>query len=199
MDNPRRQPAKRKRQLAWAAYLALTDAAHWLEAQLRTPLDVFGLSREEFRLMVLLHRDGRIKLSEAEAKLGRSRESMYATIQRAEDLGWVRRGATHLPAAEVPPRRAAKESRDQPRLGRRVGTIELTPEGERLIGKVLPRQEGMLRALMGSLDSREMKRLIRSCQKITEVDDLAKVRFAAALIRAGKGLYQEEQGGESED
>jgi hypothetical protein len=70
MDNPRRQPAKTKRRLAWAAYLALTDAARWLEAQLRTPLDVFGLSREEFRLMVLLHRDGPLKLSEAEAKLG---------------------------------------------------------------------------------------------------------------------------------
>jgi DNA-binding MarR family transcriptional regulator len=199
MDNPRRQPSKRKRQLAWTAYLALTDAAHWLEAQLRTPLDVFGLSREEFRLMVLLHREGGLKLSEAEVKLGRSRESMFATIQRAEDFGWVRRGATHLPLAKSTASRVAKAPQGNPRAGRRVGTVELTSEGERLIGNVLPRQQGMLRALLAGLDSREMKTLIRTCEKITREDDFTKMRFAAALIRAGKGLYQEEQGGESED
>lgn len=186
MDTPRRQPPKKKQRLAWTAYLELTEATHWLEAKLRAPLDVFGVSREEFRLMVLLHRDGRLKLSEAEAKLARSRESMFVTIQRAEEFGWVRRGATHLPLAKVRASRTRKELRDKPRIGRRVVTIEMTPEGERLIGKVLPRQEGMLRALMGSLDTRELRTLIRACQKIRQEDEFTKVRFAAALIRAGQ-------------
>ncbi len=185
MHNPRREPPKKKQRLAWAAYLELTDAARWIEAKLRAPLDVFGISREEFRLMVTLHRDGRLKLSEAEEKLGRRRESLYETILRAEELGWVRKGAAHLPLAETT--RARKDLREKPRLGRQVGTIELTPQGERLIAKMLPKQEGVLRALMGGLDSREMKSLIRICEKLRREDVFADVRFAAALVRAGEG------------
>jgi DNA-binding MarR family transcriptional regulator len=195
----RRQPAKKKLRLAWTAYLELTEAAHWIEAQLRTPLDVFGISREEFRLMVTLHRDGRLKLSESEAKLGRSRGSLYVTIQRAVDFGWVRRGSAYLPAAELRASRLPKDRRGKPRLGRQVGTIELTPEAEKLVGKVLPKQEGMLRALMGRLDSREMRTLIRVCKKLRREDALTNVRFAAALIRAGEGFDQGKQSGESED
>ncbi|MGH9739323.1 MAG: MarR family winged helix-turn-helix transcriptional regulator [Candidatus Acidiferrales bacterium] len=198
MKSLRRQPPKKKQRLAWAAYLELTDAAHWIEAKLRVPLDVFGLSREEFRLMVLLHRNGQLKLSEAEAKLGRTRESMFVTIQRAEEFGWVRRGITHLPAAEVRASRLPTERRDKPRLGRQVGTVELTPQGETLIGKVLPKQEGILRALMGELDSREMESLIRICGKIRREDDATKIRYAAELSRASGRFDGEEQGGEPE-
>ncbi len=195
MHNPRREPPKKKQRLAWAAYMELTDAARWIEAKLRAPLDVFGISREEFRLMVTLHRDGRLKLSEAEEKLGRRRESLYETILRAEERGWVRKGAAHLPLAETT--RARKDPREKPRLGRQVGTIELTPQGERLIAKMLPKQEGVLRALMGGLDSREMKSLIRICEKLRREDVFADVRFAAALIRAGEG--DTEGKSESED
>ncbi|MGH9718081.1 MAG: MarR family winged helix-turn-helix transcriptional regulator [Candidatus Acidiferrales bacterium] len=198
MRDLRRQPPKKKQRLAWAAYLELTDAAHWIEAKLRVPLDVFGLSREEFRLMVVLHRDGRLKLSEAETKLARSRESMYETVQRAEEFGWVRRGMMHLPAAEVRASRVAKKRRGKPRLGRRVGTIELNPEGERLIGTVLPKQEEMLRSLMAELDSREMKSLIRICGKLRQEDEFTDVRFGAALIRAGEEFDGEERDDESE-
>jgi DNA-binding MarR family transcriptional regulator len=197
MHELRREPPKKKQRLAWAAYLELTDAARWIEAKLRAPLEVFGISREEFRLMVTLHRDGQMKLSEAEAKLGRRRESLYETIQRAEELGWVRKGSAHLPLAETT--RARKDRRDKPRLGRQVGTIELTPAGERLMARMLPKQEGVLHALMAGLDSREMKSLIRICAKLRREDAFAEVRFAAALMRAGKGFDGEEQGGESED
>jgi len=199
MRKRRRQPPKKKQRLAWAAYLELSDAARWIEAKLRVPLDVFGLSREEFRLMVMLHRDGRLKLSEAEEKLGRSRESMYETVQRAEEFGWVQRGTMNLPAAEVRPSRLPKEQRGKLRVGRRVGTIALSPEGERLIGKVLPKQEEMLRSLMAELDSREMKSLIRICGKLRREEDFTAIRFGAALIRASEEFDQGEQGGEPED
>jgi len=199
MRKRRRQPPKKKERLAWAAYLELSDAARWIEAKLRAPLDVFGLSREEFRLMVMLHRDGRLKLSEAEEKLERSRESMYETVQRAEEFGWVRRGTMYLPAAEVRQSRLPKEQRNKPRLGRRVGTIELSPEGERLIGTVLPKQEEMLRLFMAELDSREMKSLIRICGKLRREEDFTAIRFGAALIRASEEFDQGEQDGEPED
>ncbi|MGA9885194.1 MAG: hypothetical protein WBQ34_15880 [Candidatus Acidiferrales bacterium] len=199
MEKSRRQAPKKKQRLAWAAYLELTSAAHWMEGKLRTPLDVFGVSREEFRLMVLLHRDGPLMLSDVEAKLGRIRESVQVTVRRAEEFGWVRRGITRLPAAEVKASRMPKEQRNNPRVGRRVRTIELAPEGERLIGKVLPRQEGMVRSLMGGLDSREMQTLVRICEKLRREDDVSKIRFAAALIRAGSGFDQAEHDGESEE
>ncbi len=149
--------------------------------------------------MVLLHRDGPLMLSDVEAKLGRIRESVQATVRRAEEFGWVRRGITHLPAAELKASRMPKEQRDNPRVGRRVRTIELAPEGERLIGKVLPRQEGMVRSLMEGLDSREMQTLIRICEKLRRDDDLGRIRFATALIRAGNGFDQADQDGESEE
>lgn len=196
MRIPRRR--KEKQRLAWSAYLELTDTAHWIEAKLRMPLHVFGISREEFRLMVILHRDGRLQLSEAEEKVGRRRENVYETIERAEEFGWVRRGVAHLPAAEMRASRLAKARRGKPRLGRKVGTVALTPEGERLVGKVLPKQEFMLRSLMGNLDTREMQTLIRLCEKLRADDDFAKMRFAGALIRAGKEFEREEQSGEAE-
>ncbi len=198
MEKLRRQPSKRKQRLAWAAYLELTSAAQWMEAKLRTPLDVFGVSREEFRLMVLLHRDGRLTLSEAEGRLGRIRESVQVTIRRAEEFGWVRRGAMHLPAAECGVSRLPKEMRNRPRLGRRVRTIELTPEGKRLIERVLPRQEGIARSVMSGLDSREMRTLIRLCGKLRRKNIVTELKYASELMRAGEEFQREERAGESE-
>jgi DNA-binding MarR family transcriptional regulator len=197
VENLRRQPSKKKQRLAWAAYLELTSAAHWIETKLRTPLDVFGVSREEFRLMVLLHRDGRLRLSEAEGKLGRLRESVQVTIRRAEEFGWVRRGVTHLPAADRKASRLPKEERDKPRLGRRVTTIELSPEGKRLIENVLPRQERMVRSVMRGLDSREMRTLIRICGKLRREDMVTKLKYASELIRAGEEFQREQRDGDS--
>jgi DNA-binding MarR family transcriptional regulator len=170
-----------------------------VESKLRGPLNVFGISREEFRLMVMLHRDGRQKLTEAEEKLGRSRESLYETIERGEEFGWVRRGVAHLPAAEMRASQLPRELREKPRVGRRVRTIELTEQGSRLVGIVLPKHEEMLRSLMAEVDSREIETLIRICQKIRREDDLSKMRFGHALIRASEEFDQEERGGEPED
>lgn len=193
------QPRKTKRRLAWSAYLELTDAAHWIEAKLRTPLNVFGVSREELRLMVILDRNGPLQLSETEEKLGRRRENLYETIKRSEGFGWVRRGTAHLPAAEVRASHLSKKQRGKPRLGREVGTVELTPEGEKLIARVLPKQEQMLRSLMANLDSREMQTLIRICEKLRREDDFTTINYGATLIRASKELDKEERDGEAED
>lgn len=175
--------AKKKQKRAWTAYLELTETAHWIEVRLRTPLEVAGLTREEFRLLVMLYRDRLLKLSEAEEKLGRTRQNVFETVRRAEELGWVRRAITRLPSAPVRPSRLSKERRDKPRVGRRVATIELTREGERLIEHILPRQENVLRSILGELDSREMESLIRICRKVRRADMVAELRYAGALVR----------------
>ena len=102
-----------------------------------------------------------------------------------------------MPTAEVDASRLAKKQRDKPRIGREVRTIELAPEGEKLIGKVLPRQEGMVRSLMGGLDSREMRTLIRICEKLRLDDDVTRVAFGTALIQAGEDFEREERDGRS--
>jgi DNA-binding MarR family transcriptional regulator len=145
------ESSRRKRekiQRAWGAYLELTEAASWVEEKLSVPLNVFGLTRAEFRLLVALYRHGPLTFREAMEKLGRIRRGLHDTVKDTEQAGWVKLGERELPAADVKESRLAKSERGKPRRGRRVRLISLSAEGERLIGKVLPRQERMVRSLM---------------------------------------------------
>jgi MarR family transcriptional regulator, 2-MHQ and catechol-resistance regulon repressor len=151
---------------AWAAYLELSETAEWMERQLRAPLDVFGLTREEFRLMLMLFRDGPLSIGEGAEKLGRIRQNVEETIRRAEEFGWVRRETARLPPAEVKETRLPKERRGKPRQGLVVSRVSLTPQGERLIGSVLPKQEQIVKSLLCEMNSREMDSLARICRKL---------------------------------
>lgn len=152
---------------------------------MRTPLRVFGVTLEEFRLLALLYREGQLKSIDAEEKLGRSRVTLRETVRRAEEFGWVRRGMTRLPA-KGSESRAPKDARRKPRQGREVGTVELTPQGERLMENLLPKQETMVRSVLAELDSRELATLMRICRKIRQDENFVRTRFASALIRTHK-------------
>ena len=160
---------KVKTERTWEAYVALSETAYWMDRKLAVPLDVFGLTREEFRLLVTL-RNGPMTRREATEKLGRHRRSLHETIRHAEEFGWVSVDERRLPAAEVEESRLPKERRGKPRVGPLVGVISLTPQGERLIGHVLPRQETIVKSLFGLLDSRELDSLSRICRKLKEGD-----------------------------
>jgi MarR family transcriptional regulator, 2-MHQ and catechol-resistance regulon repressor len=190
LPRKRRKPGKEKQRKAWGAYLELTQAARWAEERVRTPLRVFGVTREEFRLLALLYHHGPLKLIDAEEKLGRGRESLRGTVRRAEEFGWIRLGMTRL-ASRARPRRAPNEIPQKSRQGREVGTVELTPQGERLIENLLPKQESIVRSVLAQLDSRELDTLTRICRKIQQDENFVKVRSAAALIRAHKEFEAE--------
>jgi DNA-binding MarR family transcriptional regulator len=162
----RRSPRTSKAKRAWAACLEFTDTAEWIARKLWTPLDVFGLSREELRLMVLLRRDGILTLGEAAEKLGRTRQSLSVTIRRAEAFGWVHCGQARLAPVEVRESKLPKRLRGKRRFGRRVATVHLTEQGEKLIGNVLPKQEKIVKSLMHALQSRELDSLMRICRKL---------------------------------
>ncbi len=185
MSGKRRGPGKEKRRKAWGAYLELTQAARWVEEKVRMPLRVFGITREEFRLLALLYQEGQMSLVEAEGRLDRGRLSLRETVQRAEEFGWVRMGKTRLPST-APESRARAEARREPKQGREVGTVELTPQGERLMESLLPKQETIVRSILGELDSRELATLTRICRKIRQDEKFTEVRLAGALIRAHK-------------
>lgn len=166
LDAERRSRRKIRVRRAWAMYLELAETAEWIERQLRTPLDVFGLTREEFRLMVMLYRGGPVSIGEGAEKLGRFRQNVEETIRRAEEFGWVRRESSILPPAEVKEAKLPKSQRGRPRRGLRVSRISLTPQGERLIGNVLPKQEQMVKSLLCEMNSRDMDTMVRICRKL---------------------------------
>lgn len=191
MEHSRR--VKQKIHRAWGAYLELTEAVGWMEEKLTVPLDVFGLTRAEFRLLVTLYRNGPMTKSEAAEKLGRVHRAVTKTVDAAEEFGWVSVGERRLPPAEVKESRIPKERRGKPRTGRRVAVIRLTPEGERLIGKVLPRQETIVRSLMDALESRELDSLTRICRKLRRGDVLP---FWFEVMRQNR---EDEESGEAEE
>jgi hypothetical protein len=57
-----------------------------------------------------------------------------------------------------------------------VGVAKLTPEGENLIGCVLPKQSKLVKSLMRALDGREQQTLSRLCRKLRERDVLRFVK-----------------------
>lgn len=161
-----------KIQRTWGAYLELTEAASWVEEKLSVPLGVFGLTRAEFRLLVVLYRHGPLRMREAMEKLGRIRRGLQLTVKDAEEFGWVKSEERELPPADVKESRLAKSERGKPRHGRRVRVISLTAEGERLIGSVLPRQEAIVKSLMEALEAREIDTLAKICRKLRRDDVL---------------------------
>ena len=187
MDKKRTAARKRR---AWGVYLEITETASWMERKLRMPLDAFGLTREELRLLATLYRDGPQTLGDAAEKLGRSRQNMHETIQRAEGFGWVSRGEARLAAAERSESKLPKDRRGMARYGHRVMTVSLTPQGEKLIGNVLPKQETIVRSLMHELHSREMDSVIHICQKLRKAERLP---FWAEVIRQHRKFEEEEK------
>jgi MarR family 2-MHQ and catechol resistance regulon transcriptional repressor len=168
---------------AWAAYLELSSTAEWIERRLWTTLGVFGLTREEFRLMLMLYRNGPLTVTEAAKKLGRVRQNLHETIARMRDFGWVRHEASRLPPAKVNETRLPKARRGKRRQGRRVSRISLSPEGQRLIANVLPRQEQIVKSLMYAINSTEIETLARICRKLRKSELFP---FWSEMIRQGQ-------------
>jgi MarR family 2-MHQ and catechol resistance regulon transcriptional repressor len=182
-----------KIQRAWGAYLEMTEAASWLEEKLSVPLGVFGLTRAEFRLLVVLYRHGPLTMHEAMEKLRRLRRTLHETVRNAEEFGWVKSTERELPPAEIKETRLRKSERGKPRRGRRVRVVSLSAEGERLIGKVLPSQEAIVKSVMEALEARELDTLTRICRKLRR-DDVLPYWFE--VMRQDREL---EASGEDED
>jgi DNA-binding MarR family transcriptional regulator len=192
LDKKRTAGAGRKRR-AWGVYLEVTETANWMERKLRAPLDAFGLTREEFRLLVTLYREGAVTLGDAAERLRRSRQNMHETIRRAEESGWVRCDEARLAAAAGRESKLPKSRRGVARSGHRVMMVRLTPQGEKLIGSILPKQETIVKSLMHELDSREMDTVIHICQKLRQADALP---FWAEVIRQNRKFEEGEEGEE---
>ncbi|MDE3169582.1 MAG: hypothetical protein KGL75_05520 [Acidobacteriota bacterium] len=189
----RRASPRDKTMLAWGAYLDLMEAARWMERKLTVALDVFGLTHEEFRLLVVLYKNGPMTRREATEKLGRIKRAVHETVRAAEQFGWVSVEESYLPAVEMRESRLSKSQRGKPRVGLKVGVVSLTPEGERLVEKVLPKQETAVRSLMEELHSRELESLSRICRRLRGSEALP---FWFEVMRQNR---EHEESGEAEE
>src|SRR6185437_14592790 len=167
---------KQKTQRAYGAYLDLVDTADWIRRKLAGPLVTFGLTMNEFRFLAMLFREGPLTLSEAAERRGCNRQNLHVLMMRMRDLGWVRWEITSYAPVEVKESHLPKTMRGKTRTGPRVGVATLTPEGENLIGCVLPKQAKFVKSLMRALDGREQQTLSRLCRKLREGDALKFVK-----------------------
>ena len=168
-----RQPTQRdKTARAFCAYLNLVDTADWIRRELAGPLDFFGLTINEFRLLHLLYRDGPMSVTDAAKKRGCNRQNLHALIDRAEKWGWVCRKAVTLPPAEGRENQLPKAKRGKPRKGYRVVMVSLTSAGKELIETALPRHAKLVKSYMRTLHGREQLTLICLCRKLRERDIL---------------------------
>lgn len=156
------------------ACLDLIDTAKWLESELRPPLDAFGLTLAEFRVLELLNRVGPMTVSDVARERKCARQNLIATSKSLERRGWVRRVVGTLPPVSIEQSHKAKSKTDQKRKGRRVGVMTLTPSGKRFIRDVIPNQFKMMKALLRVLDGREQVSLSRLCRKLASREAVLK-------------------------
>ena len=168
----RRPTQREKTRRAFGAYTELLDAADWIRRELGGPLDAFGLTINEFRLMAMLDREGPMSIVEAAEKRHCLIQYMHVMIARAEKWGWVRKTIVTHPPAKVPEGRLPKAKRGKPRMGPRMGMVSLTPAGKKLIRRVLPRQAKLVKSFMRALDGREQVTLSCLCRKLREGDPI---------------------------
>ena len=156
------------------ACLDLIDTAKWLESELRPPLDAFGLTLAEFRVLELLNRVGPMTVSDVARERKCARQNLIETSKSLERRGWVRRVVGTLPPVSIEQSHKARSKTDQKRKGRRVGVMTLTPSGKRFIRDVIPNQFKMMKALLRVLDGREQVSLSRLCGKLASREAVLK-------------------------
>jgi MarR family 2-MHQ and catechol resistance regulon transcriptional repressor len=129
------------------AYFSLIDAAHTLEAFLARPLAPAKLTLGQFRVLETLLRSG-----------AQAQGTLVDLHFRSEGTG-----SSTLAGLE---RRGLIVRRDLEGDGRKW-KVHLTPEGQALAAKVLPRHTNLVRAKMAALNGREQNVLWKLCDKLT--------------------------------
>jgi DNA-binding MarR family transcriptional regulator len=94
------KPSQKEKTLkAFATYLDLLDTADWMRSEMRAPLESFGLTMGDFRMLELLHREGPMSVPAAAEKRHCRRPNLDVILAHMEERGWVRRKTVTLPPA----------------------------------------------------------------------------------------------------
>ena len=169
---------KERTERALRGYTELLDAADWLKREVRVPLESFGMTLTEFRLLQVLHREGAQPVVELARRRGSQWHHVCDMIERLEKHGWLRRMKAELPPVEFKDSHLPKSRSDEKRRGRRLTVVGLTAEGKKFLRNVLSIHAKLVKAMMRALDAREQDSLFRICRKLREGNP---VRFFAEL------------------
>lgn len=144
---------------ALAGFASLVRAMEAVLALLTQQLSSFGLTIGQFRVLEALRRAGSLSQAELAAEISRPDSDVHVVLRNLGKRGLVARRAHESDRRKIP--------------------IELTPEGRKLIAKVVPLHARVVRARMSALGHREQEMLLRLCEKLAEGDP---VRFLRDLM-----------------
>jgi DNA-binding MarR family transcriptional regulator len=153
-------PLSQRQARALTAYYQLAEAVGRLNQLLENQLRGFELTPGQFQVLEALLREGPMNQAQLAAQTLRTDGDVYQVLTRLARRGLVVRRAHDTDG--------------------RKRQVHLTPEGRKLITKVLPMREQVIRARMGVLKKREQQNLARLCQKLAEGDA---VKFVLQLTR----------------
>lgn len=128
------------------AYVKLMRAAESVTARVHRHLADVRLTETQFGVLEALHHLGALSQKEIGKKLLKSRGNITTVVDNLEKRRLVKR---------------VRETED-----RRVVTVHLTDEGERLIAGTFPRHVAGIVEEMGVLTETEQKELDRLCRKL---------------------------------
>jgi MarR family 2-MHQ and catechol resistance regulon transcriptional repressor len=127
-------------------YIKLLRAAESVAGATSAVPAAQGLAPTQFGVLEALYHLGPLCQRELAAKHLRSPANMTATVDRLERRGLVRR---------------SRHGSDRRRV-----TIDLTPQGRRLIGGLLPAHVGRIVEVLGALGAAEQRQLGALCRKL---------------------------------
>lgn len=164
----KRPPPTRKEKTlrAFRVYLELMETTAWLRTWMHGPLDLFDLTPQGFRILVLLYDEGPMRMVEVARRMQFRRPNLDKILRRLEERGWVMRLIVTLQKAERAQKRSMTRLLTTKRRRWGVGVVTLTPEGEQFIARAFPRQAKVLKALMRALHGREQVLLVEICRKL---------------------------------
>ncbi len=161
-------PLPERQARALGTYGELAAALASLNELLENQLRGLELTTGQFQVLEMLVRHGPMNQAELGAHTQRTDGDVHQVLRRLARRGLV-----------------ARRTHD---TDGRKRNVHLTPEGRRLITRVLPLREGVIRARMSALTKREQMHLARLCRKLAEGDA---VKFVLQLAREDVGEEKE--------
>ena len=152
------EPLNDKKILALATYASLARAVHSLDELLERQCDTFGLTSSQFRVLEHLRLYGPVATGELASSVMFGDSTISVVTRNLESAGLVVRRAD--------------------KADRRKAIVHLTPEGKKMVERILPKRGKVLRAKMCVLGKREQENLDRMCRKLAEGDA---VKFALEM------------------
>src|SRR5271166_1536545 len=146
----------KKTERALTAYAGLMRATECVNRLLYHQMDALGLTVGQFGVLELVLQLGPVSQATLGEKLLCGSSNMAVVVRNLEKAGLVARLA---------------HEKD----GRRM-TVHLTPQGRKLVTKVLPLRANVVRAQMSALNGTEQNLLDSLCQKLSAGDPVKFVR-----------------------